>query len=227
MCARFTLAEPQRLTAAFPKYRLQRAPSPRFNIAPTDPVLATKNDRRDAIEPLPWGLVPPWARDARGATRMINARSEGIAAKPAFGHAFATQRALVWADGFYEWLGAKGRKQPYRFVVDGGRPFAFAGLWESWGAAGPAFESVTILTTSPNTVVEPVHDRMPVILDAGDFERWLHTEDLAEAQALLVPFDPSRMRGYPVTTAVNRVGYDAPDCVDEISPDLGTLPLFT
>ena len=226
MCARFTLAEPQRLAAAFPRYRLARTPPPRYNIAPTDPVLATKNDHRDEIEPLHWGLVAARARDARG-TLLINARSEGIASRPAFASAFATHRALVWADGFYEWLGSKGRKQPYRFVVDGGRPFAFAGLWESWGTSAQTSEAVTILTTSPNAVVQPVHDRMPVILDETDFERWLYAGDPAEVQSLLLPFDPARMRGYPVTNKVNRVTYDAADSIEEITPDVSALPLFS
>jgi putative SOS response-associated peptidase YedK len=226
MCARYTLAEPQRLAAAFPKYRLGRPASARYNIAPTDPVLATKNDRSDTIEPLQWGLVPAWARDARGGTRLINARSEGVAERPAFAHAFATKRALVWADGFYEWSGAKNRRQPHRFVVDDGRPFAFAGLWERWGPDSRPLDTVTILTTAPNAIVAPIHDRMPVVLDDADLERWLYTEDPAEAQGLLVPFDAARMRAYAVTSQVNRVGYDAPDAIDEIVTGEQGLPLF-
>jgi putative SOS response-associated peptidase YedK len=223
MCARFTLAEPRRLTVAFPRYHLERPERPRYNIAPTDPVLATKNDRRNAIEPLRWGLVPFWASGPEAGVRMINARAEGIAHKRAFARAFASQRALVWADGFYEWAGPKGHKQPYRFVVDDGAPFAFAGLWESFGDPKAPLETVTIVTTAANAVVEPIHDRMPVILDAGDIERWLYTDDLAEAESMLVPFSAQRTRGYPVSTRVSRVGYEEPDAIDEAP---AARPLF-
>jgi putative SOS response-associated peptidase YedK len=224
MCARFTLAEPRRLAIAFPKYRFVQAERPRYNIAPTDPVPATKNDRRDTIEMLRWGLVPFWAPGPGVGVRMINARAEGIAHKRAFARAFAAQRALVWADGFYEWAGPKGYKQPYRFVVDDGGPFAFAGLWESFGDPEAPLETVTIVTTAANAVVEPIHDRMPVILDAGDLDRWLYTDDLAEAESMLVPFDPARMRRYAVSTRVSRVGYEEPDAIAPATP--AANPLF-
>ena len=224
MCARYTLAEPRRVIAKFPKYHLTPAQRPRYNIAPTDPVLATKNDHRDAIEELRWGLVPFWASGPSVGVRMINARAEGIAHKRAFSRAFVSQRALVWSDGFYEWTGPKGHKQPYRFVVDGGAPFAFAGLWESFGDPKAPLETVTIVTTAANAVVERIHDRMPVILDDGDLERWLYTDDLAEAESMLVPFDAARMRGYAVSTRVGRVGYDEPDAIAEAEPEGSLFP---
>ena len=142
---------------------------PRFNIAPTNvvPVIAMQDDQRVLCN-MRWGLIPSWAKDAQIGNRMINARSETAATTNAFRSAYKRHRCLVLADGFYEWRGPKGKREPLRFTMMDGDMFAFAGLWEVWNNRKEPTESVrtfTILTTTPNDLVEAIHDRMPVILD--------------------------------------------------------------
>lgn len=217
MCARYSLTKPKLVAERFAALTLPAQYEPRYNIAPTQSVLAAKNDGGGRIEALRWGLVPFWARDLSVGQRMINARAETLAEKPAFRHALRQRRCLVFADGFYEWTGAKGDKQPYRFTVDGGAPFAFAGLWERWGPADAPVETCTIVTCAPNALLARVHDRMPAILDDGALETWLHG-DVTEALAALVPFDAARMRAVPVTRAMNRATFEDPSCVEPLVP---------
>lgn len=167
MCGRFTLRVPAAELVEI--FRLLRRPDvqPRYNIAPTQPVAVVRRiDRGRELSMLRWGLVPSWAKDPKIGARMINARAETVATKPAFRTALRRRRCLVPADGFYEWAkSAGGTKQPHYITRRDGRPFAFAGLWESWdGPDGSSIESCTIVTTEANDLVGRIHDRMPVIL---------------------------------------------------------------
>lgn len=192
--------------------------SPRYNIAPTQmvPVVRQhpKEPRRD-LSQLRWGLIPSWSKDASGAARAINARTETVATLPAFRDSFRSRRCLIPADGFYEWQKRGSAKQPYCFEVDDGELFAFAGIWDRWkDPDGQWIRSCSILTTTPNAVTSPVHDRMPVILDADNYELWLDPgmTDTAAALEMVRPFDARRMRSYPVSGRVNQVQNDDAEC---------------
>jgi putative SOS response-associated peptidase YedK len=222
MCGRFVLTAPrQALTKLFPLFDLPDVP-PSYNVAPTQAVLAVRvphGQEQPAPALLKWGLVPGWADDPALGNRMINARAETAAEKPAFRSAFRQRRCLVVADGFYEWQKAGGKKQPYLFRLRGGEPFAFAGLWEHWEKDGLAIDSCTILTTDPNELVKPVHDRMPVILSPHDFDLWLDpkVQKGPELQALLRPFPAEAMTAFPVGLRVNNPRHNDADCVAPLS----------
>ena len=215
MCGRFTLTAGQRSAledrfgASLPEGGLER-----FNVAPTESVLAVCGDGDGRL--LRWGLIPHWAKDLKAGARMINARSETAGDKQPFAALVgkADGRCLVLADGFYEWLRSEDRKQPrqpFFFTVDEGEPFAFAGLWTRARIDGDRIESATILTTAPNPVVARLHDRMPVILPDRDAEAaWLSDAlSTEEALALCRPLDPGRMRVAPANPAVNKPDPDA------------------
>jgi putative SOS response-associated peptidase YedK len=191
--------------------------SRRYNIAPTQTIIAVVRgeDGEPQARPMRWGLIPSWAKDAKIAYKMINARSETVDQKGAYKRLIATaeRRALLLADGFYEWLRPEDRKQPrvpFRFTLADGGPFAFAGLWTPGKLDGEAIESATILTTDANALVAAIHDRMPVILAGPDAERaWLSPElDALAAKALCVPFDVEQMRVAAANPLVNKVGGD-------------------
>ena len=195
----------------------------RYNIAPTqDAAVVRRGPEGRALDFLRWGLVPSWAKDSSMAARMINARAETVAEKPSFRTAFKQRRCLVPTDGFYEWRGPKGAKQPYRILRPDQGLFAFAGLWERWdkGGAEP-IESFTIITTEANAKLAPVHARMPVILDPADFERWL-SPDLAanDALALLRPSPDAAVEFHAVSKHVNTARNDDPECITPL-PDGG------
>jgi putative SOS response-associated peptidase YedK len=218
MCGRFTLTAPrQALKNLFPLFDLPEVP-PNYNVAPTQAVLAVRVPAgQDQPEPalLKWGLVPGWADDPALGNRMINARAETAADKPAFRSAFRQRRCLVLADGFYEWQKAGKEKQPYLFRLRGGAPFAFAGLWEHWERDGRALDSCTILTTDANGLVKPLHDRMPVILAPHDFALWLDpkVQKGPELQGLLRPYAAEEMTAFPVDLRVNNPRHNDADCV--------------
>jgi len=194
----------------------------RFNIAPTQPVpvirMASHADlpkREFAL--VRWGLIPSWAKDAAIGNRMINARSETVATKPAFRAAFRRRRCLVAADGFYEWQRTGKRKQPYLIRVGDDRPFAMAGLWESWEGAGhEVIESCTILTTEPNELMRPIHDRMPVILPPDAHQQWLDpaVEGVGRLAPLLRPYPADAMTASSIGTYVNRPTNEGPQCIE-------------
>lgn len=200
MCGRFALyASRERLMqrfglAAVPEH------APRYNITPRSAIAAVR-DRECVL--LRWGLVPFWARDPDTGHRMINARAETVAEKPAFRHAFAKQRCLIPANGFYEWRRTAGVKTPYYIYPADDDLFAFAGLWERWhgkdGHAGETIESCTILTVEANALCARIHDRMPVIVAPEHWRRWLEHPDAT----LLAPYPPERMRAHPVSRRVN------------------------
>ena len=197
---------------------------PRYNIAPTQPVPVIRQNPKEPVRELSlirWGLIPSWAKDPSGAARMINARSETAATKPAFRDALKSRRCLIPADGFYEWAKTAKSKQPYCFEVNEGELFAFAGLWDRWqNASGKSVETCSILTTTPNAVTAPVHDRMPVILDPDSHDMWLDPgmQDVSAASDLLKPFNARLMRCYPVSRRVNLVGNDDEECSRPVEP---------
>ncbi len=229
MCGRFTLAvSPQAVAEAIGLFDgLAPELPPRFNIAPTQFVLAlrqTDPTAKPVYVPLRWGLIPSWAEDMKIAHRLINARAEGIAEKPSFRAAFKRRRCLIVIDGFYEWrtpaaaasaTTKKSPKQPFHIHRPDRRPFAFAGLWEHWAKGDAPLETCTIITTNANNVMKPLHDRMPVILDARDFARWLAPEpqDPALLLELLKPCPDEWLTCEPVSTVVNNPRHEGPECL--------------
>lgn len=220
MCGRFTLRTP--LTVLVDQFHFDIGNAQlalRYNIAPTQDVAAVRLvDGNRQLALLRWGLIPSWAKDTKIGGSTINARADTVATKPAFRAAFKRRRCLVLADGYYEWLKVGKSKQPYLYEVDGGKPFAIAGLWESWwGTAGPdtpAVESCTILTTEANELARKVHDRMPVILDEGDYDAWLEPAS-GDVAHLLTPLSAERMAARPVSTYVNNARNEGPECNSE------------
>ena len=192
--------------------------APRYNVAPTQPIPVIRQHPKEPVRKLSlmrWGLIPSWAKDASGAARMINARSETASTKPAFRDALKFRRCIIPADGFYEWAKTARAKQPYCFEVNDGELFAFAGLWDRWkDPSGNWIKTCTILTTTPNAVTAPVHDRMPVILDSDGYDLWLDPEvmDVQVASDLLKPYEPQFMRCYPVSGRINHVANDDEEC---------------
>lgn len=177
---------------------------PRFNVAPTQPVLTVRAESgKRKMGPMRWGLIPSWASAITAGN--FNARSEKVRTTPTFRDAFASgQRCLIPADGFYEWQTLGSVKQPYCFEVGAGDLFAFAGLWDQWrDPHGPMIQSCTILTTAANTLVAEIHDRMPVILSPDQYDLWLNSPNVNEVLKVLTPYDPHRMRRYPVSTKLN------------------------
>jgi putative SOS response-associated peptidase YedK len=226
MCGRFTLTDPDVGLAV--QFNLPEIPDmqPRYNIAPTQPVAAVRvareNQAREIVM-LHWGLIPFWAKDPAIGSRMINARAETAAEKPAFRAAFRRRRCLVIADGFYEWQKQNGAKQPFFIHLRDRRAFAFAGLWEHWeGPDGSVIQSCTLLTCEPNDLVRAVHNRMPVILDPAGYDLWLdpQVDDPDAIQPLLRPYPAQRMDAYPVSRFVNSPGNDSPTCIEPL-PDAG------
>jgi putative SOS response-associated peptidase YedK len=219
MCGRYRLSRRKQLVEEyFDTASGETEWTPRYNIAPTQPVPVIRQNPtqpRRELSLMRWGLVPSWSKNMSGAAMMINARSETAAAKPAFRDPLTSRRCLVPADGFYEWQRTGEAKQPYCFELNDGELFAFAGLWDHWkDPSGQWVKSCSILTTTPNAVTSAVHDRMPVILDRSDYDLWLDPgmKNVDAASELLRPCDPRMMRCYPVSTRVNHVANDDEAC---------------
>jgi putative SOS response-associated peptidase YedK len=220
MCGRFALfAEPK---AAVSHFELPELPlfEARYNIAPTQAVLVIRDDPLRggrAAARMRWGLIPSWAADASMGAGLINARAETAAEKPAFRAAFRQRRCLIPASGFYEWRTVKRKKQPY-FLHPRDGLFGFAGLWETWTRGSDAIDSCTILTTTANEVVQPFHERMPVILPHADWTTWLDAGQVPTALTpLLRPFPNDAMSAFPVDPCVNSVRNDSPECVARVA----------
>ena len=224
MCGRFTLTSPGEVLAEF--FELVDVPDvrPRYNIAPTQPAPVVRIDGEvDArrLDLFHWGLIPSWAKDPSMGSRMINARAETAASKPAFRSAMRYRRCLVLANGFYEWKKIEGQKhkQPYYIQMQDRRPFAFAGLWEHWeGADGSEIDSCTIITTAPNELMKSLHNRMPAILRPTDYAKWIDLELQRPAvlESLLIPYPTDDLACYPVSTAVNNPSNDTPGCIQAL-----------
>lgn len=193
---------------------------PSFNIAPTQNILTVVNEDGNHARHMRWGLIQSWAKDASIGNRMINARAETVAEKPSYRSAFRRRRCLILADGFYEWQKVGPSKRPMRIVMSSGEPFAFAGLWETWKPPeGETITSCTIITTTPNELMEPIHNRMPVIIPEQAEAFWLDP-DVQDAEALselLVPYSASEMKAYEVSTLVNSAANDSPEVIAPVS----------
>jgi putative SOS response-associated peptidase YedK len=213
MCGRYTVAvDPQLLAERF-NVALPEEFVPRFNVAPTDPVLAlTERSAGRELMTARWGLIPHWAKEPKVGAKMINARAETLAEKSAYRPLLAKGRCLILADGFYEWrLDPDGKKRPVRYTLDDGAPFGFAGLWTSWRdpESGESLRSCTIITTAANPLVAVVHDRMPVILPRGVEEEWLDRDVPVEAAlSLLQPYPAEHMHAADASMLVNSVKND-------------------
>lgn len=219
MCGRYRLSRRKQIIEEhFETSDWQNDWSPRYNIAPTQPVPVIRQHPKEPIRQISnmgWGLVPHWAKDSSGAARAINARSETAAEKPTFRDLIRFRRCLIPADGFYEWSRRNGSKQPYCFEVNDGELFAFGGLWDGWkNAEGQWIKTCSILTTTPNAITSTVHDRMPVILDPKSYDLWLDPgmQNVAAISELLKPYEAGLMRCYPVSSRVNHVTNDDDEC---------------
>ncbi len=191
---------------------------PRYNIAPLQPVLAIPNDGKNAATFFLWGLIPSWAKDPAIGSRLINARGETLAEKPAFRGAYKYKRCVIPADGFYEWKAQTGTKAkiPQYIRLKTRRPFALAGLWDEWhGADGTAIRTCTIVTTEPNSLMSTIHNRMPVILKREDVADWLDPAPRAaeSLKRLLQPYPAELMESYPVSALVNSPANDRVECI--------------
>ena len=213
--------DPTHLQEAFPWADIPDDLPPRYNIAPSQPVAVIPNSGNNAVSMYNWGLIPSWSKDPAIGDRMINARAESLAEKPSFRNAYRRRRCLILADGFYEWKQNPGMKskQPIYLRLNPYRPFAFAGLWEIWNAPdGLEVRSCTIITTQPNSLIEPIHNRMPVILPPDVYSQWLAPEDRQPAQLndLLIPYPSSEMIAFPVSRMVNSPQTDTPDLIKPV-----------
>ena len=234
MCGRFARKSTQEVLANWFGVELEDLPwfAPTYNVAPQSVQLVVRLNRDSGhreFAQMRWGLVPFWAKDARFGYSTINARAEEVASKPAYREALKKRRCLIPADAFYEWQRIDKRtKHPFAFALKSGSPYAMAGLWERWqskDAAQPeTLETFTIPTTDPNQLMEPVHNRMPVILSPADYDRWLDPGDPARPPVdLLRPFPAEEMRCWPVSDRVGNVRNNDPQLLQEPQPGLGSL----
>jgi putative SOS response-associated peptidase YedK len=219
MCGRFTLTvDPGELQDAFPGFSFPVQVVPRYNVAPSQPILTLPNNGTNKADFFVWGLIPSWAKDPSIGNRMINARAETLAEKPSFRSAYKYHRCLIFADGFFEWRAQPDVKSkvPHFIRLKSRAPFAFAGLWEHWQPAdGSEVCSATIITTDPNALMAPIHNRMPVILQLDTYAQWLDPAPQSpnRLQSLLVPYPAEEMEAYPVSTLVNSPNNDRAECV--------------
>jgi putative SOS response-associated peptidase YedK len=224
MCGRFVqCSDPELYASQFDLDVICEA-KPRYNLAPTQPVLAIRvaKDGQRALVPLRWGLVPAWSKGPDSRYSMINARAETVKSKPAYRNAFRQRRCLIPAEGFYEWKAGKGGKTPFLIRREGAEPFAMAGLWERWhGQGGETIESCTIIVTDANELVRGIHERMPVILDPQDYAVWLDPDqkDSDRLLALLKPADPARWTLHPVSRQVNSPRNDGPELLEPVAAE--------
>jgi len=211
MCGRFTLTvDPAKLQDVFGGFIFPAQFAARYNIAPTQPILAIPNDGKNRADFFLWGLIPSWAKDPTIANKLINARGETVAEKPSFRGSFKYKRCLIPADGFYEWKAQTGAnaktKTPYFIHMKDRQPFAFAGLWDEWHSPdGNTLRTCAIITTAPNELMSDLHSRMPVILDKNNYADWLNPAPQSPENLihLIQPFATDRMSAYPVSTLVN------------------------
>ena len=230
MCGRYSLAADQTaLALAFPDFHIPDEFPKRYNIAPTQFVPAFPNTVSRKIDLFYWGLIPSWAKDPAIGSKLINARSETLSEKPSFKNAFRRRRCLMLADGFYEWrkLPDGKTKIPTRITMQNRAPFALAGLWEQWShPGGSEIWSCTIITTEPNELLAPIHNRMPVILHPEDYDLWLDPGERrpADLMHLLRPYEADAMDVYSVSTAVNKAANDGPSCIEPVTQN--DLQLF-
>lgn len=222
MCGRFAFYSPREAVQDTFGVALPLPVEPRYNVAPSQFVVALRGGEGNALEPavLRWGLVPSWAKDPAIGNRMINARAETVHEKPSFRSAFRRRRCVVLADGYYEWRAAGGRKMPYFIVMRDRRPFAMAGLWERWrDAEGKELESCAVITTVAEEGMKVLHDRMPVILSPADAACWCGPggDDRDAARELLANNANAALVYWPVSTEVNNPRNEGPALIESVS----------
>ena len=218
MCGRFTLSyKASELQLSLGLKDVPEEIVPRYNIAPSQPIAAVLDSQKRNIEFLYWGLVPSWAKDIKIGSRLINARAETIDEKPSFRAAFKRRRCAILADGFYEWKKTANKSMPtipYYFHLEDKRPFAFAGIWEIWHSPdGGELWSASIITTAANEVVEPIHHRMPVILDGDAIWDWMNESNLRDVKKMLKPYQNTDLQVYAVDFLVNNAKIDSRACL--------------
>lgn len=219
MCGRYALGlEAEELQEAFPDFIFPDQVQPRFNIAPSQPILTLPNDGTNKATFYSWGLVPSWAKDPAIGHNLINARAETLGEKPAFRGAYKYHRCLIFSSGFFEWQaqpGTKG-KLPYYIKMKSGKPFAFAGLWDTWQAPdGSVMNSATIITTAPNELMAPIHTRMPVILPLDCYTQWIdpNPQPPSRFDSILSPYPAEEMEALPISRLVNSPDNDSPEVI--------------
>jgi len=219
MCGRYTFAQPNQIELRFGIVPSESRLIPRYNIAPTQMVPAVINQAGRRLVMLRWGLIPSWAKDLSIGNKMINARAETLAEKPSFRTLLQRRRCLIIADGFYEWKKEGTGKKPYRITLIDEEPFAFAGLWDSWTSpAGEIIQSCTIITTAANELMQPIHNRMPVILPKDAEQIWADpaVTDKLLLKDLLQPYPAELMTAYEVSPLVNSPKNDLPECLKQV-----------
>ena len=223
MCGRYASSRDARdLASAF---EVEEPPEevlpPSWNVAPTDPVYAVlQRGESRLLKVVRWGLVPSWAKDAKGAARLINARRETVTSKPAFRAAYARRRCLLPADGYYEWQVDGGRKQPWFLTARDGGPLAMAGLYEVWAPeGGDRLWTCTVITTDAADELGHIHDRTPLLVPREDWQRWLDPEVEDPGEDLLVPAVGGQLDAWPVSPAVGNVRNDGPELVQPLPPE--------
>jgi putative SOS response-associated peptidase YedK len=220
MCGRYTLIRLADFTDIFPWIRApDRMPEARYNIAPSQDIAVVTNEGGGQVELFRWGLVPSWAKDESIGNRMINARCETLAEKPMFRTALKRRRCLIPASGFYEWKKSPDGKSktPMYVRMKGGKPFAFAGLWDRWHSPdGSELRSCTIITGPPNSLLKQIHDRMPMMLAGDDCKKWIKPGEMSsgEANKLLKPYPADEMEAFAVSRMVNSPAMDSPKCIE-------------
>ena len=220
MCGRYTLiADLGDLAQRFEFDGSDFSYDPGYNIAPTESVLTVRNVGGREAALMKWGLIPFWAKDPKIGSRMINARAETVAEKPAFRNALKKRRCLVLADGYYEWQKTPEGKRPYRIILKSGEPFAMAGLWETWkDPQDNVVRSCTIITTEANDFLAPIHNRMPVILPREYEDLWLDMDidDGAALTQMLIPSPDDILDAYQVSTLVNYARNNGPEIIARV-----------
>ncbi len=220
MCGRFVLtANPEVVQHTFDLKTMPPEMPARYNVAPMQPIAVITNEHSDELTFYKWGLIPSWSKDPTIASKLINARSETVAEKPSFRTAFRRRRCIIPADGFYEWQQQGKDKVPQFIHLEDREVFGIAGLWEVWNSPdGSEIRTCTILTTEANAFMQPIHNRMPVILHKADYPLWLSPkeEPVPMLQALMKPYTGDNLTAYPVSKAVNRANTDAPYLVEPV-----------
>lgn len=220
MCSRYSLTSPHEVVRLYFRYVNEMVFPPRYNIAPTQPVAIIRHNARHEREMVlvRWGLIPPWVKEPREFTTLINARSESAADKPSFRAALRHRRCLIPADGFYEWAGTRGEKRPHLVAPESGL-IALAGIHEHWlGADGSELETMAILTVAANRVMASIHDRMPVIIAPQDFDRWLDCRpgSAVHVMDLLQPAPDGLLRIIEVSSKLNDPSNDGPEVQEPV-----------
>jgi len=220
MCGRFVMhLAITEVTEEFDVYDVEWIWEPSYNIAPGQNIAGIlKKDGNKSLTTLRWGLIPSWAKEEAIGYRMINARAETLTQKPTFSRPFKTQRCIIPANGFYEWRQeeTKKRKTPFYVQLGSGKPMGFAGLYDTWKSQdGKIITSCTIITTTPNEIIAPLHNRMPVIIESNKREMWLDKtiQDPHELMPLLKPYDAHDMEAFEVSDRVNSPKFNSPDCI--------------